>query len=140
MRQHLSRSVPAILLAAFFTAACGASTGERTSRNLDVLTREEILEANLPTLDVAVQRLRPLWLNIRQPPSLSTGQAQIVVFLNTQYQGGVEELRNFGPADISELRYLDGPRAAAQLQGYPNTTYVAGAIVLMTPGRGDMDR
>lgn len=120
-----------LLLAALVAGGCGSS-GERVSRNQNVLTREEIVEAGVANLEEAVERLRPRWLQVRSVTSLGSGPAQIVVFLNNAYLGGPSTLREFQARDIAELRYLDGPRAAATLQGYPSTTHLAGAIVLVT--------
>jgi hypothetical protein len=133
MRRSMLKTIPAMLLLAGLIGGCGSS-GDRVSRNPNVLTQEEIIGADIWDLYTAVERLRPRWLQIRVPPSLSTGGAQIVVFLNTTYQGGPEALRQFGPNDIAEVRFLDGPRASATLQGYPTHTYVAAGIVLVTTG------
>jgi hypothetical protein len=67
--------------------------------------------------------------------SMGAGTGQIVVFMNNSYLGGPDQLRQFSPRDVVEVRYLDGPQAAATLRGYDNTLHVVGAIVMVTATR-----
>jgi hypothetical protein len=135
MRRAFVRALPLAILLAGTMAAC-SSTGERSTRNPNVITREEILDANLSNLYEAVERLRPRWLQVRNVSSLSTGPGQIIVYMNTTYLGGPDVLREFNRGDVAEVRYLDGPRAQATLQGYPSNTHIAGAIVIVTSTGG----
>ena len=130
----------ALVLIAALSAGCGSAgnagagdPGARTARNSNVLTAAEMTETRLPTVYDAVDRLRPRWLQIRGQSSVTgSSNSQIVVYLNTKYLGGPEALREFAPNSITEVRYLDGPRAAATLQGYPDGQHVAGGIVIVT--------
>jgi hypothetical protein len=82
-----------------------------------------------------IDRLRPRWLQMRHTMSMGAGTAQIVVFMNNQYLGGPEQLRQFQPRDVLEVEYMDGPKAAATLRGYDSTLHVVGAIVMKTAQR-----
>ncbi len=128
--------VGSLLLVCVFVAGCGAS-GERTSRsNPSIITQDELAELSGVNLYEAVDRLRPRWLHSRSVMGLS-GPGQVLVYINRGYQGGPESLRDLGISGVHRIRYLDGPRAAATLSGYPSDVHVAGAIVIETsPGGG----
>jgi hypothetical protein len=121
------------LLLGVFAIGC-ASSGESRGSSSRVLTQEEMLEAPASDLYEVVDRLRPRWLQARAVMGLS-GPPQILVFLNRTFLGGPEELRQFEAIHIHQLRYLDGPQAAATLSGYDSSIHVGGAIVIDTSAR-----
>jgi hypothetical protein len=125
-----------LLIPAFLTACASAPEEPRTVRNSTVISRDEL--DTMPDSDLyeVVDRLRPRWLQPRGVTSLRVTRAtgQIVVFMNTTYLGGPEMLRQYRPSEIDEIRYLDGPSAAAELRGYDSSHHVSGAIVLVRPG------
>jgi hypothetical protein len=133
--QRSSIASVAFVLVLVSGAAAACSTGARAGgANPNLLTREEMINANMRHVGEAVEQLRPAWLRIRAPSGLSTENAEIVVFRDDRYLGGPELLRNFNPADVVEVRYLDGTQANARLQGYPTNIYVAGGIILVSGG------
>jgi hypothetical protein len=118
--------VPAAVVSAASCASSGGGTGESSNRN--VLTRDEMTEVSASNAYEAVERLRPRWLQIRASRSM-IGSTEIVVFMNRSLLGGPEVLRDFIPANIVRLRYLDGPTASAQLNGLGGRA-VEGAIII----------
>jgi hypothetical protein len=113
-----------------------AAGGERVgSSSSTTLSQEDMAAVPGGNLYEVIDRLRPRWLQIRHTMSMSGNPGQIVVFLNSTYLGGPDQLRQFQARDVLEVRYLDGPQASAQLRGYDSTVHVAGAIVLVTSQR-----
>jgi hypothetical protein len=136
MTRVSTRLFPMLLLLALSLGGC-ASGGERPpSTSATTLTQDDMSAVAGSNLYEVVDRLRPRWLQVRGPMSLTGAAApQIVVFLNNAYLGGPDQLRQFMPRDVIEVRYLDGPTASATLRGYDSTIHVAGAIVLVTRER-----
>lgn len=121
----------AALATALLIAGC-ASSGASTDRGSpNLLTREQIMSINVPTLYDVVDRLRPRWLQGTggEPSSVFGGENSIVVYQGQTLLGGPEILRQFSPDVAAELRYLDGPTASATLPGI-GTRHISGAIVL----------
>jgi hypothetical protein len=119
---------PMLFLLIAVAGGCASAGSGAQGTNRNVLTREEIATIRVANVYEAVERLRPRWLQIRAPRSLG-GQTEIVVFLNRSFIGGPEMLRQFEPANISQLRYLDGSTAMATLAGLGGKV-VEGAIVI----------
>lgn len=124
---RLSRLGFAALSIVALSGCASAGTPEGgTDRN--VLTAEEIAATRVANAYEAVERLRPRWLQIRAPRSISA-QTEIVVYMNRSYLGGPEVLRQFTSSSIARLRYLDGTTAAATLSGLGGKA-VEGAIII----------
>jgi len=119
---------PILFLLIAVAGGCASAVSGTSGTNRNVLTREEIATVRVANVYEAVERLRPRWLQIRAPRSLG-GQTEIVVFLNRAYIGGPEMLRQFEPANVAQLRYLDGSTAMATLAGLGGKV-VEGAIVI----------
>ena len=97
-----------LLLASLgFVACAGAGTQSRSSRQLDVLTRDEIAQAGVGTALEAVEQLRPQFLRPRGGASIRDGgtQAPPQVFLDGLEIGGPERLRDIPAAIILDIRY-----------------------------------
>jgi hypothetical protein len=128
--------LPALLPAVL--VACASTPHDRpASSSGTVISRDELDTMPHSDLYEVVDRLRPRWLQPRNVTSLRVTQAtgQIVVFLNQTYLGGPDELRQFRSGEVDQIRYLDGPSAAAELRGYDASRHVAGAVVLVRSGR-----
>jgi hypothetical protein len=124
-----------LVLAVPLFTACAAG-GERVAgTSSPVLTQEDMAPLVGSNLYEVIDRMRPRWLQVRHSMSMGAGTGQIVVFMNNSYLGGPDQLRQFSPRDVTEVRYLDGPQAAATLRGYDNTLHVVGAIVMVTATR-----
>jgi hypothetical protein len=136
MTGKYTRILLALLVPGAIAAAGCAASGERMAGGTaTTLSQEDMASVPATNLYEVVERLRPRWLQARAPMSLSGTPPQIVIFMNNSYLGGPDQLRQFQPKDVLEVRYLDGPTASAQLRGYDSTIHVAGAIVLVTAQR-----
>lgn len=105
------------LMTVVMAAACSHRGQRESARNahLPVITRADIERVHARTALDAVQRFRSDVLVARAPSSiLLSKHTYPVVFLNGQYYGGVDELRQFPAADIEEIRILSGPEAVQQ--------------------------
>ena len=100
--------------------ADSASARPRFSR--DMLTEQEILQANVTTnaLD-AVQRLRPQWLRIRGSATVpeNDGTTAIQAWLNGRHLGDVQTLRDIPVGQIIDMRWVE-PIQARQRYGPGN--------------------
>lgn len=117
--------VTGLLVVALGCATTGSTSGDSQSR--DVITRDEIMEADVSNLYQVVQRLRPQWLRTRSR-SLER-ESEIVVVRDGTVIGNVETLRELGRDGIERLRWMDGETAAATLVG-ARSGFVEGAIVV----------
>jgi hypothetical protein len=79
----------------------------------------------------AVQRLRPRWLIERGPTTLNVGGNPVVVYVDNQRMGGVDELRNLAIPVIEQIRYLDASAATTRY----GTGHANGAIEVTTKRR-----
>lgn len=122
-------SAAALLVVVAGCATTGRSGGDGQSR--DVITRQEIMDADVSNLYQVVKRLRPEWFRVRSR-SLSK-KSEILVIRDGTVIGNVETLREIGRDGIEELRYLDGDTAAATLVG-AREGFVEGAIVIERAG------
>jgi hypothetical protein len=122
----------AALLLILGVAACAPATTSSGS-DQSVLTRDEIMGAEVTNLYDVVHRLRPRWLNVRGQRSF--GQAalntEVVVFQNQTMLGGIDVLREMSPDIAMRMRYLDGATATASLSGL-GSRHVEGAIIIET--------
>lgn len=136
MKVAVIRFAILLALALPLVSACASGGGERVgSSSSPVLTQEDMASVQGNNLYEVVDRLRPRWLQMRHTMSMGTGTPQIVVFMNNSYLGGPDQLRQFQPRDVLEVRYMDGPQASAQLRGYDSTLHVIGAIIMVTAQR-----
>jgi hypothetical protein len=105
----------AALGATALCAACLSHTGETTSRRLDrtVITRDQMMQANYPTVYDAVAALRSLWLQPRGPDSFVTPSI-VWVYIDGARAGDVAVLRNLQPRMINTVRFYDGPSATSR--------------------------
>jgi hypothetical protein len=128
LRSTLALAAGTVLLVA---SACASGASSGTSQNPNLLTRDEITAANVPTLHDAIQRLRPRWLTSRGPRSLSGLSTDIVVYQDQTLLGGIDVLRQLSPDMVTQIRWLDGSTATASLPGL-GSRHVEGAIVIQT--------
>ena len=124
-----SRSLVLVASLVVGLAACGSVPGRpgQTRAPLQI-TLEEIRSSGQSNAYEVVQALRPEWLRIRGPTTLRPEGDPILVYLETQRLGTVEQLRNISAAAIESIRFLD--RREASLQFGPG--HVNGAIVIRT--------
>ncbi len=125
--------IGALLAAALFLPACASSGGGGSgggSRNL--LTMQELNEVPFSTVFEAVRALRPRWLQARSGASLRTPEPQTaMVYIDGQLRGGLNEMWNLLPTEVSEIRYMSASDATTRF----GTNHVGGAIVITTRRR-----
>ena len=121
----------AALTAATVTAACASSggSGGTTSTSREVITTGELMEIPHGSVYEAVRALRPRWLQARAGASVRSPQRQTaMVYIDGQLRGGLSELWNLLPTEVSEVRYMSASDATTRF----GTNHIGGAIVVTT--------
>lgn len=123
-----------LFLVAFLVCGC-TSTKEGTAgrTNPDVLTAQEIGTTDALTAFDAVNIKRPFWLKSRGTRSLlgsPPGQTSEfpVVYIDGNYYGELESLRNISVTNIREMNYLDFNAATLRF----GTGHTGGVINVLT--------
>jgi outer membrane receptor for ferrienterochelin and colicin len=111
--------------------AC-ATAGTRTPgvrRDPNLLTQQEIAEANVSTAYEAISKLRPMFLKTRGRTTIN-GEANdyAVVFVDGQRFGSLNSLNNILASSILEARFLPGSEAVNRY----GMQYGGGAIDIKT--------
>lgn len=97
--------LPVVLALALTLGACAAaSSGEESSRNTSILTREEIVEADQMDALQLVRAERPQWLFRRGSRTMS-GDTDVVVYLDGARLGGPESLAQIATITIERMRH-----------------------------------
>ncbi len=120
-------SAASALAATLVVVACaGYSTGSPRS-NSNLITQVDIAEAGTADAYQLVQRLRPVWLQIRGSTSFTQG-SDVAVYLDGTKVGEREALRSIRTDDIQSIEFLDAGRAQLRFGvGHEN-----GAILVTT--------
>jgi len=103
----------AAMIAGVALACSPPSTVGGTTRNPNVITREEIQNSNVYNAYDAVSMLRPQFLNSHGATTLSgsdTGYPR--VYLNHIFYGDLQSMRALDARNISEIHYYKGTEAA----------------------------
>ena len=136
----MSFSSYALSVLALAVSACasssGASFGEggqtatRPARgNSTLIVRAELVEIQGRTALVAVQDLRPRWVQARRSPTLNNpGSFYAMVVVDGIVRGELRELSIMGIEDIESMRYLS-PADATTRYG---TGFMGGVIEVTT--------
>jgi TonB-dependent receptor-like protein len=122
-----------LLVAATITGACASnpaasspSSGQSATRTRsEVITAEELAKVDAPNAYLAVQRLRPQYLQTRGQTTIM-GQSSIQVYVDGTRMGGVEALQQIPTTDIKEIRWLSSSEATQRF----GTGNAQGAIVV----------
>lgn len=121
-----------VVFASAVLACAPPSTVPGAMRNSNVITREDIANANVYNAYDAVSRLRPQFLNSHGATSVSRSDTMYPkVYLNHQLYGDIPSLRNLDVQGISEIHYYNGPEASTRF-GLGNE---AGVIEVITATR-----
>lgn len=120
-----------LLLLVMLAGGC-ASTGGGTARDRNLITQEEIQQAQVRNALELIERVRPLWLQTRGERStrLST---DIVVYQDAAMLGDTDLLRGIPIEIVLEVRALDSAEAG-RLPGMSGR-HVERAIVVVTRRR-----
>jgi hypothetical protein len=101
--------------ACLLCAACLSRASQTNSRRLDrtVITRDQMLQANYPSVYDAVAALRSLWLQPRGPDSF-VAPSVVWVYVDGARVGDVDVLKNMQPRLVNTVRFYDGPSATSR--------------------------
>ncbi|HEY1952178.1 MAG TPA: hypothetical protein VGG76_05180 [Gemmatimonadaceae bacterium] len=106
-----------ILLAAA-TMACatsGAGAGSAARRDSTLLTADEIAASHETNAYDVVQKTRPLFLKTRGRTSINSGASEYAtVFVDGQFYGDLNTLKNIVSSQIKDIRYFNGPDAVTR--------------------------
>jgi hypothetical protein len=125
----MMRNKALVVLAGLTMACASASNTARPAKDSSVITRDEIVAANVYNAYDAVKMLRPAFFHSHGPTTFSAGDNGLPnVYLNHQLYGDTESLKNLEVSAIREIHYYNGPEAASRF-GLNN---VNGAIEVIT--------
>jgi len=130
-RLHTFAATAVITTAAILSAACASSAGPQhssVSHSSDVLTWSEMGTEAHQNAYVAVERLRPLFLQPRPGAGDARGEPRTIsVFIDGDFAGGLDVLRSIPVADIESIRRLQPTLAYATL----GSLYMADEILMV---------
>jgi hypothetical protein len=125
-----SRSLLIFLSAA--AIACAPPSGTRTTRDSNVITRQDLEGSIGRNAYDAIESLRPNFLRSRGTQTFDpTVSAQAAVYLDGQRYGEVTALRSIQVDTIHEIRYLSASNATSKY----GTNHTAGVIEVTTRRR-----
>jgi|GraSoiStandDraft_4_1057263.scaffolds.fasta_scaffold875226_2 hypothetical protein len=121
-----------LLVAGALSGACASNpassspSGSAPARTrADVITAEELAKVDAPNAYLAVQRLRPQYLQTRGQTTIM-GTSVISVYVDGTRMGGTEALQQIPTTDIKEIRWLNSSEATQRF----GTGNAQGAIVI----------
>jgi len=118
-RLHTLAVSAVITTAAIFSAACASSSGRRYSsvpHSSEVLTWRELASETHQNAYVAVERLRPLFLQARPGAGDARGEPRTIsVFIDGDFAGDLNVLRSIPVRDIESIRRVQPSMAYATL-------------------------
>ena len=118
-RLHTLAVSAVITTAAIFSAACASSSGRRYSsvpHSSEVLTWRELSSETHQNAYVAVERLRPLFLQARPGAGDARGEPRTIsVFIDGDFAGDLNVLRSIPVRDIESIRRVQPSMAYATL-------------------------
>ncbi len=113
-----------LLLAGCSSGTQGAEGAPTTTRNL--ITREQIEQAQARTAYEVVNRLQPHWLRVR---SRGAGQPDPVrVYVDGLLRGDTDQLRFLDATTVAEIRHMNSADATTRF----GTGHTSGAILVTT--------
>ncbi len=115
-----------VLICMLAAAACAGPGGSSPRPDQTLISQAEIVEAGTTDAYQLVQRLRPMWLQIRGRTSVSDVEQDVVVYVDGTRFGFSEELRRLQTDNIESIRYLNAQRA----QNRFGVGHVNGAILV----------
>lgn len=129
-----SRRFAALAMIAL-AVGCASSGVSPASKNLNVITEEEITATSATNAYELIQHLRPNYLRTRGAvhgaPTADGNHLEavdLVVYLNETRFGGSDQLRQIAFSDIREIRYYSASEATTKW----GTGHSAGAIQVVT--------
>ncbi|MGH7476249.1 MAG: TonB-dependent receptor plug domain-containing protein [Longimicrobiales bacterium] len=118
----------ALLLLLLPLAACASSADPGGGGSRDLITREQITNANVSTAFEVVQRLRPQWLRSRGPGSVRGDLSLPLVYTDGVRFGGIDRLNDVNAMDIESIRFVSASDATTRY----GTGHPGGVIAITT--------
>lgn len=109
-------------------APAAAPQVRRPRQDQQLITRDVITGTQYTNMFDVIQAMRSNWLTVRTTSGGSGPAPSLVVYLDNQRIGGVDELRRILPSSVQQARYYD-PIAASARWGMDHG---AGAIYITT--------
>ena len=112
------RTVVLAVAAVGLSACASAGAGSTKMRDYNVITESEITAQNGTNAYDVISHLRPQYLKtrgrttIQSQPTISTEYAS--VFMDNQFYGDLNTLRNIASINIKEIRYLPANEAVTR--------------------------
>ena len=116
------------LLTGCASAAASETGAPRARQDQQLITRDVIVGTQYTNMYDVVQALRSNWLRAKTGANATGRAEELVVYLDNQRIGGVEELRRIVPSSVQTARYFDAIAASARW----GLDHGAGAIVIVT--------
>ena len=130
-RLHTLAASAVITMAVLFSAACASAAGPQHSsvpHSSEVLTWSELSTEAHQTAYVAVERLRPLFLQPRPGAGDVRGEPRTIsVFIDGDFAGGLDVLRSIPARDIESIRRVQPAIAYATM----GSLYMADEILMV---------
>ena len=121
--------VPLGLLLLIAISGCTAATAANgASRDINVITQEEIAQTNRNSVFEVIEMLRPQWLQGRSAQSVNNRDGGIVVYMDDVRYGDLTSLRTINTAGIFRMERFNAT-AASQRWGPGHSD---GVIVIST--------
>jgi len=129
--QQSAFSVLLLLVVALSGCSAGTQSLSTAGRNLDLISRDEILAANRSTAYEVIEMVRPQWLQQRSVQSVNRQGGGILIYMDVVRYGDIASLRTIDARDLYEMeRY----RATAASQRW-GPGHSDGVIVISTRAR-----
>jgi hypothetical protein len=122
--------LPYALVFLIALSGCSAATQQQSgvSRNIDLLTREEVTEANRSSAYEVIEMLRPQWLQARSAQSVNRQGGGVIVYMDDVRYGDLDSLRSIHSSGIFQMERFNAT-AASQRWGPGHSE---GVIVIST--------
>lgn len=124
----MSRYFLLLMMAGGLACASAGTTGGN-SHSATVITHDEVVASHEVNAYDVVRQLRPNFLRSKGTTSVNSGGSELPsVFVDGQYSGDVDALRNVVAGIIKEIRYYSSSDAVTRF----GTQYTSGVIAVTT--------
>jgi hypothetical protein len=118
-----------MLAAAMACAPAAGTTSTGVKRQANVISQPEVQQSFESNAYDVIAKLRPMFLKTRGRTTVQGGNPEYAsVFLDDQFYGDLNSLRNIAATQIQEIRYYPGTEVATKF----GMQYGAGVIAIKT--------
>lgn len=111
---RIVRATVCVLVLVLLAACASTQPVGRSSTRSDLLTREQLLDSNYPSLFEAIQALRSNWLRARGVDSIQGPANEVIVYVDDQRLGGIYHLRSIATSSVARVRRFSAAEASAR--------------------------